>query len=222
MKKYNFIYLIFLYLIATSCEKTVLEEEIPAAQSTTRSSITPEEFARNNSLFYNIKPIYGGMGDADGISQMSGDINTFKEGVEYDFSLYCEIRGDVKCVLWCTTGNADFIYNGRTYHSIYGESRRRLDFTVKFNSQITTFRLALETGYTPYVYKDAYAKFVFNGARYNGEEAFIGPIAGGSADLVVQAKYWDSYPSTSDRHWICNKCGSLNSTNDSPCKSCDR
>lgn len=221
MKKYHFIYLLFLCLIATSCENTFLEEEIPATQVTTRNSITPEEFARNNSLFYNIESTHGGMGGADGISKMTGDVNTFEEGVEYDFILYCKIRGDVKCVLWAG-GNVVFTYNGRTCYTIYGESGKYLKFTAKFYSSITTFRLALETGYTPNVYKDAYARFVFNGAKYNGEWTTVSPgfIAGGSHDLVVEARYWDSYPSSSERHWTCSNCGFTNTINDSSCKGC--
>lgn len=219
MKKRHFIYFILLCLIATSCENTVLEEEIPAKSVTTKSSVNPDVFREFNTVFYNIIPIYGG---GNGITRMSGDVSTYKEGVEYNFTLWCEIKGDVKCVLWAATGNVEFIYNGISYSSIYAENKKAMKIKVKFHSTKTTFFLALETNYTPTLYKEGYARFVFDNASYNGEwMGAAGFVPGGSHDLTVNARYWDSQGAT-EYHWTCVSCGTINADYNSTCIGCGK
>lgn len=218
MKKHHFIYFILLCLIATSCENTVLEEEVPAKSVTTKSSVNPDVFREFNTVFYNIIPIYGG---GDGITRMSGDVSTYKEGVEYNFTLWCEIKGDVKCVLW-DTGHSEFIYNGISYSSIYAENKKQMKIKVKFHSTKTTFFLALETNYTPTLYKEGYARFVFDNASYNGEwMGAAGFVPGGSHDLTVNARYWDSQGAT-EYHWTCVSCGTINADYNSTCIGCGK
>lgn len=221
MKKYYFTYLFFLCLIITSCENTTFEEETPKTAVTTRSNYDPKEFARYNTIFYNIKPIYAGELGSDGLTSMTGDITTFKTGVEYDFELACTIRGDVKCVVW-VTGGAGIIYDGQNYSSIYGESGKQKKFTVKFNNTKSTFHLALEAKYDPTTYKDGNARLVIVGARYFGESmGGGGDVVGGYHDLSVDARWWDSHQSpTVGMHWKCSKCGTINSTNTSTCLNC--
>lgn len=218
MDKHYLICMFFLCLIATSCENTVLEEEIPAKLVTTKSSVNPDVFREFNTVFYNIIPIYGG---GYGITKMSGDVSTYKDGVEYNFTLWCEIKGDVKCVLWAT-GNAEFIYNGISYSSIYAENKKQMKIKVKFHSTKTTFFLALETNYTPTLYKEASARFVFDNASYNGEwMGAAGFVPGGSHDLTVNARYRDSQGST-EYHWTCGSCGVINADYNSNCIGCGK
>lgn len=223
MKKHCFIYLFFLCLIATSCDKTVFENENVETTAITRSGYDPNVFARYNTIFYNVKPIYGGEFGSDGLTSITGDVTTFENGVEYDLQLWCQTRGDVKCIVW-VTGGAELFYNGRCYPSLYGESGKEKEFTVRFNNTKSTFHLALEGPYDPTSFKDGQGKLVIASTRYNGERMNgAGYVQGGYHDLTVNARWMDSHGSpTVGMHWKCTKCGTLNSTNTSTCLNCEQ
>lgn len=215
MKKYYFIYLFLMCLIATSCENTVFEEEVLETHAVTRSSITQDEFRRDNSVFYNIQKFDE--------QRIAGDIKTYEKGVEYDFTLWCQIKGDVKCVVWVSSGY--IVYKGKYYTSIYGVSGQDLKFTLQFNAPVTTVRMALETTdiFHEY-YKEANARLVMSGARYNGESmGSAGMVEGGYYDLWLQPVYPYNPPSGStEYHWKCNYCGALNAKINNICIGCGR
>lgn len=219
MKKHHFIYFILLCLIAIGCENTVLEEEVPATQAVTRSSITQDEFDLYNSIFYNIQTDGIGMTDT---YRIKADINTFPQDVEYDFTLWCQLKGDVKCVVWASSGEISY-NSGKNYPSIYGVSGQNVNFTLKFNSPITTIQLALETDdYLNNYYKEANVKLYFSGARYKGETMGVGGfVEGGSYDLCLHPIYPYNPPNgTTEYHWKCSHCGAINDRHNTNCLGC--
>lgn len=219
MKQYSFIYFIFLCLIISSCESTVLEEENSVTQAVTRSDITKDEFARSNSIFYNVQPTNIGIDTY----HIVGDIKTYSKDVEYDFTLWCQIKGDVKCIVWISSG--EILYQGKSYSSIYGISGKEIKFTLKFNASVTSIRMALETtDYLNNYYKEANARLTISDARYKGESMGSGGyIEGGFYDLWLQPIYPYNPPTgTTEYHWKCSNCGAMNAVYNDSCIGCGR
>lgn len=217
MGKHYSICLLLLCLIATSCENTILKEEDSVTQVTTRSSITKDDFARDNSIFYNLQPAKTGTD----VYRIAGDIKTYSKDVEYDFTLWCQIKGDVKCVVWVSSG--EILYNGKVYSSIYGINGKDIKFTLRFNTSITNIKMALETtDYLNNYYKEANARLVISGARYKGEEMGSGgSVEGGSYDLWLQPIYPYNLPAgTTEFHWKCSNCGAINAVYNNSCHGC--
>ena len=213
MKNYKFVCLLFLCLIPTSCENTTLEEEVYTTQVTTRSSIDYDELSRNSTGFKNIISYDEG----SGIGYMQGDVVSLYEGVEYDFILYSEMTGGLKCVVWGLNGT--IIYNGKYYGSIYGVNKQEIHFTFKLNSLTTNLRLAIEGG-IPSQYREATARLIIKEVRYQGR---IFTPSSGFFDLNVHTRAWEDQASPSiGFHWKCNDCGSLNAQYNTTCLGCGK
>lgn len=209
MKKHYLIYLFFLCLIVSGCEKGIFDEENEATQTMTRSSIALSEAALYNTCFQNIQTTKASSGY--GISIMTADISTYAEGVEYDFTLWCTIRGDIKCYVSAISG--EIIYNGKNYYDILGESGKQIKFTVKFHSSKTQIRLAFENAQaTTTYYHDASAKLVISSAKYHGAPIIISEVSrpGESRDLYIEAKYPANPLLSTVGMWKCNICGTIN------------
>lgn len=223
MKK--FICLFFLCIMAISCENTVIEEEKTVTTRGT-TSITPEQFASANSIFYDIKPIQGGIAFGEGLTQMSGVINTFEEGVEYDFIFFCKIRGTIRCSIYAS--GAKMVYNGRVYQSgdpIYGINGEQMKIKVKFFTNRTFFRLEVMGPHYTSLYSDVSARFVIDRVRYNGE--YVGAPGyyvehESSHDLTVNARFKPTQSPTLEWYWICSYCGLQNITDDWYCRYCHK
>lgn len=219
MKKYNFIYLMFWGLIGLSCENANLEEEVIENQVMTKGSVTEEEFSRYNTVFYNIQPELPIGYDT---YRIQGDINTYPQYVEYDFKLWCQIQGELKCVVWASSGEI-VDKNGKNPSSIYGVNGQTVEFTLKFKSPITTIHLAFETSdYLNNYYKSGKAKLYFSGARYKGESMGGGGyVDGGYYDLCLYPIYPYNPPvGTTEYHWKCVNCGAINDRHNLTCVNC--
>lgn len=213
MKKHHLIYSLLLLLITsvTSCEKAVFEE-VTDTKAVTRSSTGFNDGLP--SIFQNISTISLYPGRGIGIEKMTGDIYTYTEGVEYDFLLTSEVRGDVKCVVWAPSG--EIIVNGKNYSTIWGVNGQKVRFTIKFHHSCTTVLLALENVYNPTLYADGKARLQIQEKRYNGEQFNNSP--GGFYDLNVNARYHYA-PNTESKEvmWTCRQCGAINSIHNLQC-----
>ena len=210
MKKHYFIYLVLLFLTATSCENTIFEKEISVVQSTTRS--IPADFRYHNTYFQEIKTIDNGYGT----EQMYGTIYTYPTNVEYDFTLVGKLSGDVKCKITATSG--EIIYNGQPHSTyIYAIPGQAVRFTFKFHSPKTQICLLIERGSAP-TYIEAEARLVVDRVRYNGEQ--VNSELDGYQDLTLRMKDTSSGTETSPNHWSCKNCGFLNSKINTTCISC--
>lgn len=222
MRRYYSIYLFIICLIATSCDNTVLEEEISTTQVNTRNSTMAEQFALHNTSFINIKSLSNPWGK--GLKEMSGEIVTYTSGVEYDFVLWYKARGDVKCYVM-SLGGARISHNGRDNDELCGENGKYVTFTVKFSKASSQMKVFFETENNSALYKDASAKLLITGIRYQGEKMATGSIKGESHDLCIEAIYPDNphiSPGSTPYHWICSNCGFTNTINDSSCKACGK
>lgn len=184
MRRYYSIYLFIICLIATSCDNTVLEEEISTTQVNTRNSTMAEQFALHNTSFINIKSLSNPWGK--GLKEMSGEIVTYTSGVEYDFVLWYKARGDVKCYVM-SLGGARISHNGRDNDELCGENGKYVTFTVKFSKASSQMKVFFETENNSALYKDASAKLLITGIRYQGEKMATGSIKGESHDLCIEA-----------------------------------
>lgn len=220
MKKYYFIYLFFLCLVAAGCEKTVLEEKNPATQATTRTTLA--ELGYYGTNFLNVS---AGRSQ-QGIEHMQGEIEVYPDiGTEYTFWFSTSMNeGGVKSVI--SVSNGRIIYNGRESTYLYGENGKQLKFTVRFHSKVATFSLDLETSMNyPFYDNRVFSKVAIARKEYNGE-LLPSPVTEekyGPGDLVVEARYVESVAENSlEWLWRCTNCGFLNSKNDTSCKSCGR
>lgn len=172
MKKHHFIYFILLCLIATSCENTVLEEEVPAASAITRSNY--EDLGYYGTNFYN--PIF-----FDDLAYAFIDVNPI--GAEYKFSFATLTdTPNSKSVVTITGGS--IIYNGRDVGSqISGGHGEMVRFTVKFTS--TTAKVAVALNGAMPSSKSKSVRLVIDQRQYNGEELPLLTPYAGLCDLIL-------------------------------------
>ncbi|WP_294589700.1 hypothetical protein [uncultured Bacteroides sp.] len=218
MKKYYCIYLFFLCLITTSCENTVLEDDVPTTSASTKSN--NEDLGYYGSNFLNIS-----IGNNErGTVRMQGDIEVYPAiGSEYLFWFNTSMtEGGVRSVVSVTGGN--IIYNGRESTYLYGETKKQMVFTIRFHSSKARVNLDLEEtmGYR-FIDNRVSAKIAIQTRSYKGK--FLPNLVNGAPyDLNVNARYVESIAGEGSLswHWKCDNCGILNSKNDLSCKGCGK
>lgn len=218
MKKYHYICLFFICLIATSCENTVFEKDVPAVQPTTRS--IPEDFTDYNTYFLDLSSVdYGA-----GTESMTGTLKSYGKEVEYHFILFCALTGDVKCKM--ETSDGDIIYNGQNpTKSIYGISGQKIEFIHRnhYPDGETYITFKIERG-SSNTLKSAEARLLVDKVIYNGEQ--ITKELKGCPDMylrmTVPGEPGSGYPDSgsSAYHWICKKCNFSNSISNQTCLNC--
>lgn len=216
MKKHHLIYSLLLLLITsvTSCEKAVFEEVTDTKAVTRSSTGFNDEYP---GVFQNISTISLYPNRGIGIEKMTGEIYTYTEGVEYDFLLVSNVRGNIKCAVWAP--GAVIIANGKNYSTIWGVNGQQIRFTIRLLKSSTQVHLALENAYNHNFFADGKARLVIEKRKCNGEVINNSP-AGESYDLNVEARYYFSPDPGYDDVWICNQCGAINELNSSRCRVC--
>lgn len=211
MKKYYFIYLFFMCLIATSCENTVFEEEIPATSAVTKS--TPESLGYYGSNFRNIVVHTSRYGS----DEMSGEFDVYPAvGSEYSCTLASELGNEgVKSLVSISGGT--IIYNGRENTRLYGVNGQ-INFIIKTNSSTPEVTLNFETPYIPTDSRVS-ARLVIMSRKYNGET--LPSVSGGFPDLNITA-FYGGLPHDVAVEWLCNTCANRNNYNSSTCSNCGK
>lgn len=171
MKKHHFIYFILLCLIATSCENTVLEEEVPESSAMTRSNY--EDLGYYGSNF--IDKIYFD-------DEVSAFIKTNPIGAEYSFNFATIVDNPSNKSLVSVVGGY-IIYNGSNIGSQIDGGSGMKRFTIKFTSTMAKVTLTLK-GAIPGSKKNS-ARLSIDQRNYNGE--YLPLPAGDSinSDLVL-------------------------------------
>lgn len=165
MKLRHSLCLVFLYLLAISCENTILQENAPAITKTTSdyygSNFQEVQFGANEAFGYlRFNPI----------------------GAEYSFSLATVVnQTDAQSIVSIIGGN--IIYKGKDVgNQIYGVSGA-IRFSVKFTSTMAKVTLTLKG--TDIESNRVSARLVIDERKYNGETL---PLPMGDAlntDLIV-------------------------------------
>lgn len=208
----------FLCLITTSCENTVLEENISATQLITRS--IPNDFTDYNTYFLDLSSIDNGYGT----ESMTGTLKSYGKEVEYHFALFCALTGDVKCKM--ETSDGDIIYNGQApTKSIYGISGQMVRFIHKnhYPNGETYITFKIERGSSS-TFKDAEARLLVEKVVYKGEQ--VTTELDGCQDMylrmTVRGEPGSGYPDSGSPayHWTCKKCNFSNSINTQTCLNC--
>lgn len=172
MKKHHYIYFILLCLIATSCENTVLEEEVPAASAITRNS--NEYLSYYGTNFYDLTYFN---------DEVSAYISTNAIGAEYTLRfLTLTDTPNGKSVVTIIGGN--IIYNGRNVGSqISGGHGEMVGFTFKFTSTTAKVTVTLEGAGSGN--KSKSVRLVIDQRKYNGVELSLPTPDVSYCDLVL-------------------------------------
>lgn len=80
----NFAFLVYMCLIASSCENTVFENNISATQLTTRS--IPDDFTNYNSYFL----VLSFIDNTTGKGSTVGTLKSYGQEVEYHFAYFVD------------------------------------------------------------------------------------------------------------------------------------
>lgn len=175
MKKHYFIYLFFLCLIATSCESTVFEEEIPVTSATTRSSY--EDLGYYGSYF--VEQMYG-------TDEAFGYIRFNPPGAEYSFSYgtFATQPNLIKSSVSIIGGN--IIYKGHDVgNKIDGVPNEVIRFTVKFNGTMAKVTINLNASTVVVPDNETFGvRLVIDNKNFDGKYLPTPPVDAGIGDFI--------------------------------------